>query len=209
MNLPTAILNSLLLGLVCILPSGCLLRPAKITTRQFILSPVRPETPLVAQSNVSIGLGAVKMPDYLRRSAMAIRRDGSEIEYLENALWAERLDQSFQRALAAGLRSQLPGSRVQLSSWQLNEVTAAVFVTVDRFDVTTEGRGTLTARWQLESADRRKVLKTGEDRFEKSGPSPQATPEAVAATLSELTAQFAEKLAREIRAAVPAVPGER
>lgn len=209
MNLPTAILNSLLLGLVCILPSGCLLRPAKITTRQFILSAARMESPSAGQSSLSIGLGAIKLPDYLRRSAMAVRRGEGEIEYLENALWAERLDHSFQRALAANLRSQLPGGRVQLSAWQVNEVTAVVFISVDRFDVTAEGRGTLAVRWQVETPDRRQVLRTGEDRFEKSGPPPHATPEVVAVTLSELTAQFAGKLVQEIRAAAPAVPAGR
>lgn len=209
MNLSKVILPVVLLGAVSAIPLGCLFRPAKISTRQFILSPVRGETSSTGHRSVSVGLGAVKMPDYLRRSAMALRRSEGEIEYLENAQWAERLDQSFQRALAAGLRSQLPGSRVQLSAWQLNEVAVAVFINVDRFDVTADGRGTLIARWQMETPDRRKVLQTGEDRFEKSGPPPRTNPEAVVATLSELTAQFAAKLAGEIRAATPVATSER
>jgi uncharacterized lipoprotein YmbA len=201
MNLQQTFLRTALFVAVCALPAGCLFNPAQVTTRQFILSPVRMEASSAPATGIALGLGAVRMPDYLQRSALAVRRSEREIEYLENAVWAERLDRSFQRALAADLQSQLPGSRVRLSTWLGDEVAVALFVQVDRFEVARDGRGTLLAHWQLESPDRRHVLKTGAFRREHAGPAPHPHPEAVATTLSELTAQLAAQLAPEIRAA--------
>ena len=194
-------------GSVCVLIAGCLLRPVAITTRQFVLTPSQPAKQSSGQSQLAVGLGSIKMPDYLLRSSMLVRKGDREIEYLESSLWAERLDRLFQRALAANLESQLPGSNIRLSTWLGGDVALAVFVSVDRLDVDAKGTGVLSAHWQIETSDRRKVLKSGECSLNKSGASPFANPEAVAITLSDLTAQFSETLAHAIRdTAAPGSP---
>lgn len=146
------------------------------------------------------------MPDYLLKDSMAVRKGDNEIQYLENALWAERLDHSFQRTLAANLSSQLGDSRVRISSWQPGEVALAVRVSVERLDVDGQGRGTLIARWNIEAPDSRKVLKSGESSFAKSGPMTYNDPASIATTLSDLTAQFSEVLAKAIRECAPTSP---
>lgn len=193
------ILQLLATTATCALIAGCLFRPANVTTRQFVLTPRPPASPPREPSPLALGLGAIKLPEYLLRSSLAVRKGEHEIEYLENSLWAERLDLSFQRAVAANLGPQLPGSRIQLSTWLGNEVTLAVFVHVDRFDVDAQGNGTLIARWRIETPDRRQVLKDGTTNLSIAGANPNNRPEVIAATLSELTAQFSEGLARTIR----------
>lgn len=189
----------LAVGSLCVLVAGCLFRPANVTTRQFVLKPALATSPSRDRSTLAVGLGAIKFPDYLLRSSMTVRKGDHEIEYLENSLWAERLDRSFQRTLAANLMSLLPGSRIQQSAWQSSEVTLAAFVNVERLDVDAQGNGTLVAHWQIETPDRRQVLKSGECNLNKSGPPPFANPEALVVTLSDLTAQFSEALAQAIR----------
>ena len=78
-------------------------------------------------------------------------------------------------------------------------MTLAAFVSVERLDVDQQGAGTLTARWQIESPDRRKILKSGQCSLNRSGPSPELNPGAIAATLSELTAQFGGVLGKAIQ----------
>ena len=85
----------LAVGSLCVLAAGCLFRPANVTTRQFVLKPARATSQSREQCPLAVGLGAIKFPDYLMRSSMAVRKGDHEIEYQENLLWAERLDRSF------------------------------------------------------------------------------------------------------------------
>lgn len=186
--------------------TGCLLRPANVTTRQFVLTPAASASQPRTAEAFAIGLGAVKMPEYLLRSSLAVRKSELEVEYLDNAAWAERLDQSFQRVLAANLAQQLPGSRIQRSTWLNSQVTLAVFVSAERFDVDAQGKGTLLANWRIETPDGRQVLKDGVTSLNQAGASPNQRPEIIAATLSELTAQFSEALARAIRECASKAP---
>ena len=186
--------------------TGCLLRPANVTTRQFVLTPAASASQPRTAETFAIGLGAVKMPEYLLRSSLAVRKSELEVEYLDNAAWAERLDQSFQRVLAANLAQQLPGSRIQRSTWLNSQVTLAVFVSAERFDVDAQGKGTLLANWRIETPDGRQVLKDGVTSLNQAGASPNQRPEIIAATLSELTAQFSEALARAIRECASKAP---
>lgn len=203
MKIDFTLLRIISVGALCVLLAGCLLKPARVTTRRFVLTPVRAEVSADDATQMAVGLGRITLPDYLLRDSIAVRKDGNEIQYLENALWAERLDHSFQRALAANLTSQLGGSRVRISAWQPGEVALAVRVNVDRFEVDSLGRGSLIARWQIESPDSGKVVKSVESSFSKSGPVPYDDPASIATTLSDLTAQFSEALAKAVRESAP------
>jgi len=197
------IIRLLGVSVLCILITGCLLKPATVTTRRFVLTPAPPGDRDTAATPITVGIGRVRMPDYLLKDSMAVRKGGNEIQYLENVLWAEGLDHSFQRTLAANLSSQLGGSRVRLSSWQPGEVALAVRVSVERLDVDAQGRGTLIVQWTIEAPESGKVLKDGESSFSKSGPVPHDDPASIAATLSDLTAQFSEAMAKAVRECAP------
>ena len=203
MNLRFAILNFLGAGAVCALLSGCLFKAATVTNQRFVLTPVQAESHASGAGQPAIGLGRIRMPDYLLNDSMAVRKSDFQIEYLENALWAERLDHSFQRVLAANLSAHLPDNHVRLSPWQPGEVTLAVRVNIERLDVDPEGRGTLIARWQIESADSGKVLKNGEANMSNTGAKPYADPATIAKSISDLTSQFSQNLAQAIRESGP------
>jgi uncharacterized lipoprotein YmbA len=190
----------LLLLLFLVLP-GCLLKPTTVKTHSYILTPISSSSSSSIQGSphLPIGVGLVKMPDYLLRTSMAVRKSGNEIDYLETSLWAERLDLSFQRALAANLATLVPTDEIRLSAWRSKEVALALYVNVDQFDVNAEGRGTLVAWWRITTPAGDKVLKSGETTLHRNGPAPQADAQALATTLSELTADFCKTLAQTIR----------
>ena len=79
---------------------------------------------------------------------MFVRKSTTEIEYLETALWAERLDQSFRQTLAENLSLLLVSDRACLSGSERDQVAMRVSVSVEQFDVDAEGRGTLLAVWR-------------------------------------------------------------
>jgi uncharacterized lipoprotein YmbA len=191
------------LTLVSALISGCMLKPVTVSTRHFALAPIPTSEPSSvargASEPLSVGIGFVKMPSYLLRNSMAVRNGANEIEYLDDALWSERLDESFQRDLAANLADLLPSDSIYLTDWGHNQVMAAVYISVQQFDVDINGHGTLIAQWRITAPGSAVPLKSGRTRLERTGASPRGKPEVIAETLSDLTAQFSRDLAQSIR----------
>jgi uncharacterized lipoprotein YmbA len=191
--------------LVSALLSGCMLKPVTVSTRHFALAPIPTSDPRpVARGGseqMSVGIGFVKMPSYLLRNSMAVRNGANEIEYLDDALWSERLDESFQRDLAANLADLLPSDSLYLTDWGHNQVMVALHINVEQFDVDIKGHGTLVAQWRITGPGSVVPLKSGRARLERAGASPRGKPEVIAETLSELAAQFSRDLAQSIREA--------
>ena len=181
-----------------VLLTGCLLKTATVPARHFVLAPIPPdESGPAPKEHASVEIGFVKMPAYLLRDSIAVRNGLNEIEYLENALWAERLDQSFQRALAADLYRSCSATNDFPESerkWQ----RVRIFVTVDQFDVDTNGRGTLVAQWRIVASDANEPVTSGYTRLVRTGVSRRGNPAAIARTMSELTADFSSELTRSL-----------
>jgi uncharacterized lipoprotein YmbA len=154
------------------------------------------------QSSVEVGF--VKMPSYLLRDSMVVRKSADEVEYLETALWAERLDHSFRQTLAQNLSMLLTSDQASLSASERDRLVVRISVNVGQFDVDTEGRGTLLAAWRLTVVGADKPLKIGQAHLTRPGPSPRGKPEAIATTLSALLAEFSQELAQALRESVQA-----
>jgi uncharacterized lipoprotein YmbA len=193
------------LALVSALHSGCMFKPVSVSTRHFNLAPIPTSEPRpvaqTASEHLSVGIGFVKMPSYLLRNSMAVRNNANEVEYLENAVWCERLDESFQRDLAANLAELLHSDSIYLTDWPHDRVMAAVSVSVQQFDVDISGRGTLIAQWRITAPGSDAPLMSGRTRLERNGASPRGKPDVIAKTLSELATQFSRDLAQSIREA--------
>ncbi len=172
--------------------------------RHFVLAPIPPdESGPAPKEHASVEIGFVKMPAYLLRDSIAVRNGLNEIEYLENALWAERLDQSFQRALMADLSGSLPET-IHFADSERNRQTVKIFIDVLRFDVDTKGRGTLVAQWRIAAPDGARSLTSGYTSLDRTGVSPRGNPAAIARTMSELTAEFSNELTRSLKGSAKA-----
>jgi uncharacterized lipoprotein YmbA len=184
---------------------GCgFLKPAQPTARHFVLTPIAATGSASASTNtLSIGMGRVKLPAYLFDTSLAVRKGTNEIEYLPSALWAERLDAGLQRVLAANLALILPTDQVRLSAWRSDDVTAEVYVTVEQFDVDTNGQGVLIAQWRILAPGGEKVLKAGGSRLVREGSPPDAGASGAVATLSGLVADLSRELAQALKETTP------
>jgi uncharacterized lipoprotein YmbA len=139
------------------------------------------------------------MPSELLRDSVAVRNGQNEIEYLQNALWADRLDHSFERTLAVNLSRLLSSDGIYLADWGRAKATARVSVNVQQFEVDTAGNGTLIAQWRITVPENEQPLKSGLTTLSRTGDSPSGKPEVIATTLSELEADFSRELAQSIR----------
>jgi len=202
-----ASLRCLVIALIGVLPGGCLFKAKTVSVSHFVLAPICTNTLVSAPvDHLSLGIQYVKMPPYLLRDSMAVRNGDNQIEYLDTARWGERLDQSFQRALAVNLSRLLPSDNIYLTDWSSDQIMARVSISVDQFDVDVRGQGTLIAEWRIRRPDSDTVLKSGTARLSRSGPSPHGKPGTIAATLSDLVADFSRDLAPSIRASVKTGP---
>ena len=184
--------------------AGCsFLKPSGVEPRSFVLTPLPAADAPPGRAATSLGVGAVKVPSYLLRHSMAVRRGTNEVAYLEAATWAGRLDLGLQRVLAANLATLLPTDRVHLSAWEPSDVSVEVFVTVEQFDVDEKGAGVLTAWWRLVSPVGEKELKTGLFHRTQPGPVPRSDPQGATATMSALVADLSRELTEAIKAAAP------
>jgi uncharacterized lipoprotein YmbA len=185
-----------------VLLAGCLFKPAAVSARRFVLAPLARvsanEAP-TTKSPISVGVSLVKMPTYLLRGALAVRKGTNEIQYMEDALWAEPLDQGFQRTLAANLSKFLPTEQIYLSTWGRDQVKVRVFIIIEQFDVDTEGHGQLSAWWRLTPSTSDTPLKSGQVHLTRTGARPGSNSHLIVAALSELNAEFSRLLADEIR----------
>jgi uncharacterized protein len=178
--------------------TGCsFLKPAKSTTRYYVLTPVAATQS--GSGSLAVGLGQVKLPAYLFNTSLAVRKGTNEVEYLDSALWAERLDTGFQRVLAANLVIVLPTDQVRLSAWRSEDIAAEVYVTIEQFDVDASGRGVLVAQWRILAPGGEKILKAGGSRLTHQGPSPDAGASGAVATLSQLVADLSRQLAQALK----------
>jgi uncharacterized lipoprotein YmbA len=194
--------SSAALAIIAMLLTGCLFKSSTMPVRHFILAPIATNGPAPATTEpLSVGIGFVKMPTYLLRDSLTVRTSDNEIEKLEGALWGERLDQCFERALAANLSWLLSSGNVYSTDWDRSQLMFRVFISVQQFDVDTQGRGTLIANWRITPPDTDTPVKRGTARLERTGPASRGNPGAVATTLSELVAGFSRELAEEIRGA--------
>jgi uncharacterized lipoprotein YmbA len=137
-----------------------------------------------------------------------VRQGTNEIDYLPSTFWAERLDTGLQRVLAANLATLLPTDQIRLSAWQSSDVSAEVYVAIERFDVDTRGQGAIVAWWRVLSPGGEKTLKSGECRRTRNGPAPDTNPSGAVATLSELAGDLSRQVAQAVKETTPA-SGER
>ncbi len=115
MNPFSAARMSLILGLLYIILLGCSHTPP---TRHYDLGPL-PERGVSERKEAcaSIGIGPVKIPEYLNRSGIVTRVSSNELMVGEFDKWAEPLEESLPRVLAENLSSLLCTNAVLIFPW--------------------------------------------------------------------------------------------
>jgi uncharacterized protein len=151
----------------CAIVAGCsVLSPQPDRSEFFILSPVSDSAGMATKpastspdSQLTVGVGPVDFPDYLRRLPVVTRVAPNRIDLSNERRWAEPLDKNFVRVLSENLAVLLNTQRIEKYPWSLRtRVDYQVEIDVQRFETTSEGQTQLIASWIIRDGQGSKIL---------------------------------------------------
>jgi hypothetical protein len=148
---------------------------------------------------LSIGLGPIVFPAYLKRPEVVTRVAQDRVELSKIDRWAAPLDESFARVLSDDLASQLSISQVLIYPWwNTVKIDYQVQVEVDRFNSVSGTEVEISARWSISEGKSGKLLYSATTNLRE--PFEQRSTEASVEGLSKTVDGLASQIAQEIRA---------
>ena len=151
----------------CAIVAGCsVLSPEPDRSEFFILTPVsdgaggaaKPAS-TSADSQLTIGVGPIDFPDYLRRFPVVTRVAPNRIELSDERRWAEPLDKNLVRVFSENLAALLDTQRIEKYPWSLRtRVDYQIEINVQRFETTSDGQTQLVASWIIRDGRSGKIL---------------------------------------------------
>jgi len=184
--------------------SACtVLSPQPDKTKFFVLTSAVGSAPDAAPadgssaSNLAIGVGPIKLPQYLRRPEVVTRTSPSELALSDTDRWAEPLESGFVRVLSENLSRQLGTQRIVTFPWySSSRLDYQVQINVKRFETDSKGKPELDAQWSIRDGRGTKMLVAREsDISEPPDPGDPSPSVGLSQALSSLSQQIASQIA--------------
>jgi uncharacterized protein len=170
--------------------------PASAPMEYYVLSPTTPiaAAPSAANREFTLGVGPIRLPEYLDRPQIVTRRSPHELQLASGHRWAESLQENISGVLAENLSLLLAPGRVLNYPWgpsaRVDYQVAAEFA---RFEATPDHAVRLVARWTL--TPRSTTAPVIAHRSDLSVPISGAGYGAIVAAQSEALAQLSRQIA--------------
>jgi len=112
-----------------------------------------------APANLVVGIGPVKVPEYLNRPQIVTALESNRLNIAEFDRWGETLDLALPRVIAGNLAILLPKTTIETSPWNLSvPVKYQVLVTVTRLECSLDKEILLAAQWSLLDLETRSMV---------------------------------------------------
>lgn len=170
--------------------------------RYFSLSPVATKAGSDPENSVVLGLGPLRIPEYLNRSQIVTRGIGAELQIDEFSRWAEPLDPSIHRALSVDVDRLLDGVVVVAFPYEAmirSHVDYRLVGEILRFDSDAAGRIVLETQWVISSVDAEVIVHGQRSRYEARASS-AGDPGAIAEAMNQALAKFSRDIAGKLEA---------
>ena len=183
--------------------SGCGSSPA---SKFYLLSPlqgpggdVKPDS----EACVSIGIGPIRIPEYLDQPQIVIRSAPNEIKASETNRWAEPLKNNFTRVLAQNLTGLLCTKSILFYPWKGGlPIDYRVEVEVIRFEGVLGGQVSLEAWRRILSREGKTLHLSKRSAFNEPASGEDYQP------LVSAQSRLLENLSREIATSLMALPSQ-
>jgi len=187
-----------LLALAAVSPACGLLDPRPDTSRYFVLASLRDlggtvETCALPKEAV-VGLGPVRIPEYLRELALLTRSSPTELTRSTSDRWSEPLETMLPRVLGDDLSQILDDRRIKSFPWYASDRPDwQIEVDFVRFEPDREGEVLLVASWRVRELG---GTRSAADEFRITRRAESKDPAQRAQALSSALGALAEELAR-------------
>ena len=142
-----------------------------------------------------IGLGPIRIPEYLNRPQMIVAVTDNQYQLSEDHRWAERLDQNISLALIKVLPRQLGTDRIVRYPWpQRQAIDYQVSIDILEFNVDASGQSRLIAQWYVKRKDKPTIDKRSVYQFPASTTDYELMVKAQSLCLTRLSQEIAETL---------------
>lgn len=187
--------------LILIVLGGCLGRSQP--ARFYMLSPItgNPVNQAAGSqpANVAVGIGPIKVADYLDQSRIVTRTGDNVIKQAEFDQWAGTLSNNLTNVLAENIGHLLPTGQVYVYPWRTYiPIDYRILVDIIRFDGQPGGEAVLIASWSVLTGGENDLIATQRsDIREKTN---GAGYQAYVAAQSRLLGRLSREIVEEIRA---------
>jgi len=189
-------LGSALPALLLIVLTACGSSPP---VRYYALSPMDGKYAADPNDAPVLGLGPLRLPEYLKRPQMISRGAAAEIVVDQTARWAEPLEAAVHRILATNVDQLLDDvAVVGFPDTDGVRLDLRLVGRILRFDIDRAGLTVLEVQWRLESGDGTDAGPPRRDRFE-SRAARAGDPAATTAAMNDALAQFSRAIAAQVR----------
>ena len=169
--------------------------------RYFALSPMDTVQRQDPDDSVTLGVGPLRLPEYLNRSQMVTRGAGSELEIDEFSRWAEPLTQALHRVVSTDVDNMMNGVMVIAFPWEAvvhNDVDYRLLGEVTRFDADRSGRVVLDIQWTIYDASAEVVAVPPHRRSYETRAAKSDDPADVASAMNDALAMFSRDVVSEL-----------
>jgi hypothetical protein len=169
-----------------------------------MLSAIAPDTAVALQDsparNAAIGIGPIKIADYLDRSKIVTRTGDNRIDLSEYDQWAGSFEDNLIHVLAENIGAMVPTEQIYLYPWRTSLPTDfQVVVDIVRCDGRLEGDVLLVARWRILAGQEKEVLTVRRSSISEAVRYPGY--EALVAAQSRALAILSREIVEQIHAA--------
>jgi uncharacterized protein len=131
---------------------GCATTPASHFYLLGISGQASTDSPATTdQGETVIGIGPIRLPEYLDRPQIVTRSDNTELYISDLNRWAEPLQENFTRVFAEQISRMMATENIQIEpSRNRNDLDYRILANVTRFDANQFGEVILVAYWSVE-----------------------------------------------------------
>ena len=148
-------------------------------------------------SDIAVGIGPIKIADYLDRSDIVTRDTGHTVKLAEFEQWAGSFEDNFTHALAENIGFLLKSDHIYARPWPRPvPVDYRIALEVIRFDGKLGGEACLVARWSVFGEESKKLLAVKRSSIQE--PTGGSGYEALVAAESRALAKLSQEIAQVI-----------
>jgi uncharacterized lipoprotein YmbA len=171
--------------------------------RYFSLSPIDADFKQDPDDAVMLGLGPIRMPDYINRSQIVTRGANAEMQVDEFSRWSEPLAKSLLRIVSADVDNLLQGVVVVVFPYEpfvRDQVDYRLVGDINRFEADHLGRIVLEVQWGITDVNGTVVVVPVRRNRYQTQVSTAGDPSAVVVAMNEALAQFSRDIAGKMEA---------